>query len=169
MYHWKILLGVGILLFAGCGTKKPDGIPALHPVKVKITKGDKPVVKANVFLVATTATSGSWSVAGLTDVSGVATIETSQGNWKAKGTPEGEYKIYMTKVTGSENWEWGERPAEDASYEVKVKYSEEMFKRVEAATKEIPKSLTVPKTSDLKITVVAGKGANETFDISKYE
>ena len=55
MNYWKILImGAGLLLFAGCGTGKPEGIPALHPVSIKITKGDVPVDDAQVLLAATT-------------------------------------------------------------------------------------------------------------------
>jgi len=166
MNQWKILsvLGVCLLLLPGCTKKKPDGIPPLHPVTVKITKGNDPVVGANVFLVASTGSSGSWSASGVTDTTGLATIETSQGDWKAKGAPEGEFKIYLTKLAKFE-----EPPPpgsdDDAS---KADFYAERLKRLEAASKEIPKSLNSVATSDLKITIVAGTGANEAFDISKY-
>jgi len=158
------VLGVCLLLLPGCRKGKPDGIPPLFPVTVKITKGDTPVTGANVFLVAPTSISGSWSASGVTDASGLATIETSQGDWKAKGAPEGEFKIYLTKLA---KFEEPPPPSgdDDAS---KADFYAERLKRLEAAGKEIPKSLTTVATSELKISIVAGTGANETFDISKY-
>ena len=161
-----LMLGVGLLLFTGCGKKKPDGIPPLYPVSVTITKGGTPVAGANVFLVPTSVDFGSWSAAGFTDASGLATIETSQGDWKGKGAPEGEFKIYLTKLAKIEE---PERPAgDDGSVDLADFYAERL-RRLEAASKEIPKELTSVATSGLKITVTAGSGADETFDISKYE
>lgn len=166
MNLWKIMmvLGVGLLLFTGCGRGKPKGIPVLHPVNVTITKGGTPVDGANVFLVASNAASGSWSIAGITDAKGVAAIETSQGDWKGKGAPEGEYKIYLTKLAKIEE---PAPPGEDDA--AKAVFYAERLMRLEAAGKEIPKSLTSVATSDLKITVAAGTRTNETFDIGQFE
>jgi len=167
MNYWKIMiLGVCLLFFAGCGTNKPDGIPAIHPVSITITKGTTPVGDAQVLLTATTAASGSWSVSGTTNSSGVATITTSQGEWKEKGAPEGEYKVYITKLAKLD----AAPPIDSFKDEESARaFAEERNQQLAAITREIPESLTSPATSDLKITVVAKTGAKETFDIGKYK
>lgn len=169
MNQWKkiSLLGIALLFITGCGGGKPEGIPALHPVTVTVTKGGTPVTKANIMLIPTTAAKGSWSVSGMTDASGVAIIETAQGSWKSQGAPEGEFQIYITKLAAIEE---PEKPADiEGDPAAKEAYFAERLKRLEAAGKEIPKVLTEPKTSPLKITVASGTGASETFDVADYE
>lgn len=164
---------VPILLFAvvlcvGCGPKKPDGVPSLFPTTVTIVKSGTPVANANVIFVAGEGTaSGSWSVSGITDATGVAKIETSQGDWKAPGAPEGEYKFYITKLAQIEE---PEQPADiETNEEAKKNYFAERLKRLEEASKEIPKSLTSTDTSDLSITVASGTGGAETVDVDQYK
>lgn len=153
------------LFCLGCGPKKPEGIPALSPATVTIVKGSDPVANANVFFVAITAPSGSWSTVGVTDENGVAKMETTQGEWRASGVPEGEYQIYLTKLGKIEEPELP--PDVETNPEAKQAYLDERLKRLEAAGKEIPKCLTSNETSDLKISV-SGSTA-ETFDISQYD
>ena len=158
------LLLVTALCCCGCGPKKPYGIPKLHPTTVTILKDSAPVVKANVFLVPAEGTvSGSWATRGLTNESGVATIETAQGDWKAPGAPEGQYRVYLTKVAEIEE---PEVPADMGSNpEAEEAYYAERLKRLEAANTEIAPNFTSDSTSGLTITVAAGAGASETFDI----
>lgn len=165
--HILPILLAALFCLPGCGPKTPDGIPKLFSTTVTVTNGSNPVKSANVFLVPEEGTaSGSWSVVGLTDERGVAVIETTQGDWKASGAPEGSYVVYLTKVPTIEE---PEMPADiETNEEAKSKYFEERQKRLEAANKEIPKSLTSNDTSDLKITVAAGSGAKETFEIGSY-
>ena len=156
------------LCCVGCGPKKPDGIPKLLPTYVTIVKDSNPVKDANVFLVpGTNAPSGSWSIMGVTDDAGKATIETSQGEWKAPGAPEGEYKVYLTKLAAIEE---PEKPTgvEEGGPELQEYYAERL-KRLEEASKEIPKEMTQAETSGLTVTVASGTGANETLDISVAE
>ena len=161
-----LMVAVCFSIFSGCGKKKPDGIPTLYPVSIAITKGTEPVDEANVLLVATTAVSGSWSVAGYTNSSGVATIATSQGDWKANGAPEGEYKVYLTKFPKIDMEPPPAGGFKDESSA--LAYSAERRQKLDAAPRAIPESLTSPKTSDLTISVVAKTGAKETYDISQY-
>ena len=48
-------------------------------------------------------------------------------------------------------------------------YYAERLKRLEEASKEIPKETTQAETSGLAVTVASGTGANETLDISVAE
>lgn len=166
-YGKTLLILAACLVFCiGCGKGKPEGMPDLYPVSITITKGATPVADANVFLVPASS-SGSWSVNGITDANGVATIKTSQGDWKQPGAPEGEFNIYITKLAKIEE---PEKPADMETNEAaKSEYFAERLKRLEAANKEIPKALTSASTSGLKITVASGSETNETFDLSQYE
>jgi len=159
------LVLLATLCCLGCGPKKPAGVPELLPTSVTIVKGSDPVKGANVFLVPGTSTpSGSWSIMGVTDETGKAKVETSQGDWKAFGAPQGEYKVYITKLAAIEE---PEKPtgAEEGGPELQEYYAERL-KRLEEASKEIPKEMTQADTSGLTVTVAAGSGANATLDIS---
>lgn len=158
------LLAFSFAFCVGCGPKKPEGVPDLHPTTVKIVKAGTPVANANVFFVSE-GTSGSWSVTGVTDDAGVATIQTSQGDWKAPGAPEGSFKIYITKLA---KFVEPPKPASDDE-EAKAAYYAERLKLLEEAAKEIPEAMKSADTSGLTITVAAKTGANETFDIGEAE
>ena len=155
------------ILLVGCDSRTPQGIPDLYPTKVVILNGDKVVKNANVFLVAQEGTpSGSWSISGVTDDQGSAIIETSQGDWKKQGVPEGSYSIYITKLSHIEE---PEIPADmETNEEAKSAYFAERLKRLEEAGKEIPKSLTsaTPSGSELVDTTSA---ADEPLDLSQPE
>lgn len=147
---------------AGCGTKKPADVPNLESSSIKIVKSGAPVVNANVFLKPAEGTpSGSWSVVGLTDSTGLAKITTTQGEWVGDGAPAGEYIVYITKVPQIEE---PERPADfETNDAAKNDYYAERLKRLEAAKNEIPEALTLPTTSGLTFTVA--KGAQATIDV----
>jgi hypothetical protein len=161
------LLTLALMLCVGCGPKKPAGIPDLYPTTIKVLKSGSPVADANVILVPASGTaSGSWSVAGMTDSSGVATIETSQGDWKAPGAPEGEYDYYITKLAKIEE---PEPPSDmDSDEGAKEAYYAERLKRLEAASTEIPKALNSTSTSELSVTVAAGSGGTAEVDVDDY-
>lgn len=161
------LLVLSFALCLGCKSGKPEGIPKLFPASVTLVKSGTPIANANILLVPADGTpSGSWSVAGVTDASGRATLETSQGDWKASGAPQGEYKFYVTKLAQIEE---PEKPADiDTNEEAKEAYFAERLKRLEAASKEIPKSLNSAETSNLTLSVAEGAGGSTTVDVDEY-
>lgn len=169
MNLWKIfpILGIAVLLLSGCTKGKPDGIPELYPVSITLTKDGAPVADANIGFTAKTAASGSWSVSGKTDATGVAVISTAQGSWKGDGAPEGEFIVHLTKQAAIEEPELPANMEEDSPE--KQAYFAERLKRLEAAAKEIPESLKQPKTSTLTVTVEKGTGATVTFDLTPYK
>ncbi len=94
-------------------------------------------------------------------------METRQGEWKASGVPEGEYKVYFTKVVQIEE---PEQPADmDSNEEAKAEYYKERQARLEAAANEIPKALTNYETSGITVTVSKSAGLNTTIDVAQYE
>ena len=156
------LLSLALVLCVGCGSKKPSGVPKLFPATISVVKGSTPVKNANVFLIPDGAPSGSWSVSGKTDETGVAVVKTSQGEWQASGAPEGSYKIYLTKIVVIDE---PEAPEDlDGDEAAKEAYYEERAKRLQAAGNEIPPKMSAPESSGLTITV--GGGSTElTIDV----
>jgi len=158
---------IGMFLIAGCGQKKPDGIPTLYPAKVTVKNGASPIADATVFLIYQGGTTGSWSVNGVTNASGVAEITTSQGDWKSKGAPEGEYKVYVTKRPDVVEEPMPESIMGDS--EAMDKFAAEQMKRLEAAPKVIPEKLASPTLTPLTLTVGTSGTAELTVDVSEHQ
>ena len=90
-----LALGILVLTIAGCTSKsrKPDNMPDLYPLTVKIVYDDgAPVADATVQLVDKTQ---SWVVGGKTDAQGNAIIQ-AQGEFP--GAPAGNYKVVVNKM-----------------------------------------------------------------------
>jgi hypothetical protein len=98
MKHIYLFL-IFVLLLAGCGERKPDGLPPLVPVKIILTQEGKPLDGAIVSL---EDPSGGvkFTVGGTTNSSGVAEIYT-HGNYK--GAPLGKYKVRVLKNVTEES------------------------------------------------------------------
>jgi hypothetical protein len=167
MNSWKSIFAVGVcvLFVVGCGTKKPDGIPELHPAKVIVQNAGAPIADATVLFAG--GTSGSWSIIGITDSSGVAVITTSQGSWKDKGAPAGEYKVYITKKAEVQQDPLPPELQNDS--DAIEKHSAEYMKLLQNAPKVIPDGLTNPAKTPLTLTVGAGGPAELTVDVSKHQ
>ena len=169
MNLWKSVFVLGTCMFfmGGCSTKKPDGVPQLYPASVMVKNGASPIADANVFLVMQGGTSGSWSANGTTDTTGVAVINTSQGDWKSKGAPEGEYKIYITKVPDVKLDPPSEEIANDS--DALAKFEAEQMKKLRDAPKIIPEKLTNPAQSPLTFTVTTSGTAELAVDVSEHQ
>ena len=83
-----------ILLAVGCGEKRPDGLPPLHPTALTFTQGGVPLAGASVTLTPMDATNSQWALGGATDSKGVLNVQT-QG---FKGAPAGNYKVSVLKT-----------------------------------------------------------------------
>jgi hypothetical protein len=82
-----------LLFLSGCGgTKKPDGLPNLHPCRITVTMNGSALEGASVTL---SGSDGRWSGNGRTDVNGAAVIVT-RGQFQ--GVAEGEYKVTVSKI-----------------------------------------------------------------------
>jgi len=162
-----IVWGISILFVAGCGPQRPEGIPPLYPAKVTVMNGATPIADATVFLVYQGRTSGSWSVNGVTNASGVAEIATSQGEWKSKGVPEGEYKVYITKRPDFEPDPIPDEIKDDS--DAIDRFAAEQQKKMDAAPKVIPETLTSPAKSPLTLTVSTSGTAGLTVDVSELK
>ena len=159
--------GLCMVFAVGCGPKKPDGIPPLYPAKVTVTKGTTPIADASVFLVGQGGNPGSWAANGITDAKGVAVINTSQGGWKSKGAPEGQYKIFITKRPDVEEDHIPEEIMEDS--DARQRFAAEQLKKLNAAPKVIPEILTNPAQSPLKLNVAKSGTSELTVDVNEHQ
>lgn len=157
----------GLILFTGCGQKKPDGVPTLYPAKITLTNGGSPIADANVFLVFQGGTSGSWAVNGKTNAGGIAEVNTSLGDWKSKGAPEGEYKVYFTKIPVIEEVPLPPELQNDS--DAIEKHASEQLKRLRDAPQVIPESLNNPAKTPLVLSVKKEGTAELAVDVSEHK
>jgi len=83
----------------GCGGKKrPEGLPKLFPLSVKIIQDGRPLPEASVILMSDKPELTRWPSGGVTGADGVVVITT----YGFEGAPEGTFKVVVTKeeVTG---------------------------------------------------------------------
>jgi hypothetical protein len=144
----------GLIFCAGCGTQKPNNFPDIVPCSIFVTSEQKPVDKTLVTL-APVSGGGEWISSGLTNSSGTAEIATILGSYSAKGAPEGEFKIFLS------------RPIEiklNVSQEDAINMSEEerekLRKETDRLTKEarvIPEKFESIVTTPVKISISKNK------------
>lgn len=97
MHKVNVVTLAGIFAcLSGCGggSPKPDGMPELHRITLKITQGGAPLADASVQLVPLDATASRWVSGGSTDESGDVQIKTLG---EFSGAPAGKYKVTITK------------------------------------------------------------------------
>jgi len=88
-----------ILLFVGCGGDgRPDGMPALHATALTFTQGGTPLADASITLSPNDDSLSQWSIGGVTNNRGVATIQTQGFN----GVPAGTFRITVNKTEGAD-------------------------------------------------------------------
>ncbi len=137
----------------GCsGKKRPENLPELYNVKVKVTQGGAPLADASLNMIAADG-SGGWSVGGKTDANGVASL-TTHGDFK--GAPAGTYKVGVVKTEftvkeGAVDDEGNPyTPTPD-----QLKNPALMDARFVDITSTIPEEYANPQTSPLEATISA--------------
>jgi hypothetical protein len=157
---------VTVLFFAGCGgVSVPQNFPPTSPCQIKITNGAFPLsgVAVNLFL---DAPLPNTVVEGTTNSSGIALMQTKQGDYSKEGVPNGEYKVRLVEVIDT-----GIPPLSLAE---QMKLTSQQFKarqkEIDSKTDSlriIPKKLTSITTTPLKLTV-SGETSLE-IDVSTYK
>ncbi|MDR1480944.1 MAG: hypothetical protein LBJ00_18625 [Planctomycetaceae bacterium] len=90
-----IILLCALLIFVGCGRQNmPDGMLALHPCQIIVTRDGQPFAMAEVKLYPVESQKKDWSTTGLTETNGVIDLRT---NANYSGVPAGKYKIIVVK------------------------------------------------------------------------
>lgn len=90
------LVVILVLFFAGCGSPKPAGLPDLIPHQVRIHDNGKPLEKVDISLLREEG-QGAWSMGGITDSSGNATLRTIFASFEGSGVPVGTYRVILNK------------------------------------------------------------------------
>ncbi|TWU18123.1 hypothetical protein Poly21_02780 [Allorhodopirellula heiligendammensis] len=84
-----------LCITSGCSTDdRPEGLPDLQPLVVKVLQSGSPLAGASVRLIPNDATN-PWALGGTTDDNGEAAIQT---NGKYSGAPLGEYRVTVSKL-----------------------------------------------------------------------
>ena len=89
-----VIFSVLLICSAGCGPKRPAGMPELYPCTITLTEGDKPATGVSIQLVSKGAPC-EWMVGAQTDANGVAAIMT-YGQYN--GAPEGTFAVVLDKT-----------------------------------------------------------------------
>jgi hypothetical protein len=144
------ILTVGLVFSIGCGTKKPNGFPDLVPCSISITKNQKPIGKTLITL-APVSGGGEWISSGLTNSDGIAGISTMLGSYSAKGAPEGEFKVFLSRPIEID-LKVSQEDAINMSQAEREKLKEETDRLMEES-RVIPEKLESIITTPLKITV----------------
>lgn len=112
------LLGLSAV---GCGSApdRPENMPPLLPVQVKLLQDGTPLAGASVRLVPNGASS-SWYTGGTTNDQGIAEVHT---HGKFSGAPAGKYKLVVTKfetpsATSSTLENLNQPTSKDATYDL---------------------------------------------------
>jgi hypothetical protein len=98
--QYQYLTGIFIVVLPilnGCSQSIHEGLPPLYPCSITVIQDGKPLTGANVSLVRLDG-EPRWVVCGITNSSGVATIQTQM---RYSGAPEGTYKVRIS-ITVSE-------------------------------------------------------------------
>lgn len=88
--HCLMIMAAAILM-TSCGEKKPQGLPELHPCKIKVVQEGAPLAGVILYL---KGASTKYPLSGTTDQEGIAEIVTMG---KYSGAPEGEYTVTLEK------------------------------------------------------------------------
>lgn len=120
----------------------------MYPCTITIKQDDKPLEGASVQLYDPTVTD-RWSVSGLTDSSGTATIHT---HGRFPGVPQGQFKVVISKTVSEGETSWDDDPAM-----MKPRGNTKVYSLV-------GKEYTDRESTPLEI-VIDGKKRNESFDI----
>jgi len=133
---------LGFALTLGCGgKKKPDGLPKLVPLSVKVIQDGQPLAEASVSLVSDKQELLRWPSGGITGADGVAVITT----YGFEGAPEGSFKVVVTKseITG------GAQTQEDAMKAMTGEAQVEGEQHFSLVADEYGSASTTPLTIDV--------------------
>jgi len=163
------------MFVSGC-SKVPPGFPKLFPITVTVTDGTEPIPKIRIVFYPK-SDSGAYAISGETKSDGVAPIFTVQGEYMARGVPEGEYVVTVADNITLEHWL---SPAERAalSRSETAEYITEYQKQLAEIPRCIPGVLcvmarpdahgAVPARSPITFEVKKGKNVLD-IDVSQYK
>ena len=155
----------GLVCLTGCGQKLPPDWPKTYPCTITVTKDGQPYEGVTVIL-SRTENHGSWAVAGVTDSSGIAEIETSWTHAATTGAPEGTFIVTASKA------EQIVLSKSDAELEAMPYDQRTAFVEAEEAKARanplIPRALADPAVAKVQIVVTPETPAALTIEINDY-
>ena len=147
------------VVFSGCSSDHPDGMPTLHPCEVTVTQDGAVLADATVILHPEGAVH-SWTPMGVTDAQGTAILRTLG---KYGGASAGKYKITVSK-TEREPSQLGPAPSEnDPAY---ASWSRRAAEENLLEFSVVDPDFSDPQKTTLEIEVVRGSNAL-TVDVGK--
>ncbi len=138
---------------------RPEGLPKLYPISVKIVQEGAPLEGAHVAFVSSDPKLMRWPCGGVTDVEGIAKINT----YGFDGAPEGVFKVTVSKYETE-----GGMTAEESAEAMKSDSNETM--KGESVYNLVAKDFGNSSKTTLSVEVKA-TNTNETpeFDVGKVE
>ena len=138
-------------VFVGC-SGKPQGFPRVKPCEITVTNGGEPVEGVDVALIPETPISGV-IVGGMTDASGKCVVHTTFANYKAPGSPEGEFTVVLRKDPTPSTPELTIDQLTEMSRSEIDEYNDARRAEIDAMPKIIPPDMTSMQTSPIKVNV----------------
>ena len=160
-----LLAALPMLFVLGCKSKRPSDWPsAVYPVTITATNNGSPMADLQVFFGPTSGTM-NYAVAGSTNSSGVAVMETRGATYSQKGVPAGEYT-----VTFAANLQ--PTRTVDEAYELPPEERQAYLDAMVQEVKELRENNPVPSglsggTSELVVTVGEG-GLEQAVEFSEF-
>ena len=159
-----LLAALPLLFVLGCSGKKPADWPTVYPVTITVTKDGVPQADLQVVFGPTNGTM-TYAVAGTTNSSGVAVMETRGNTYSQKGVPAGEYA-----VTFAANLQ--PTRTVDEAYELPPEERQAYLEAMAEEVKELRENNPVPSglsggTSELIVAVSEG-GLEQTVEFSEF-
>ncbi|MDR1958786.1 MAG: hypothetical protein LBQ54_07060 [Planctomycetaceae bacterium] len=160
-----ILVLIGSSFFAaGCGPKKPAGFPDVVPCSISVTQNGQPLDNVLVTL-SPVSEGGEWTTSGTTHSNGTAEMMTSIAVYFAKGAPEREFKVFLSRPIEIDLSVSQAEVMNMSSAEV-AKLRQETDRKIEDA-RIIPEKLESPATTPVRITV-SGEKTTHTVELTDY-
>ena len=161
--RYAFLFALACVTLVGCKESAPDGMPDTVPFTVKVVDSSKGIADVQVIMNSPTATG---SVAGTTNSSGVAVMQTTFKNFTKKGVPTGEYKVLCVKSPTVDHWKT-EEELNQMDMGTRQAYFDECEKKNEELEREVPKILESFDNSPYSVTV-SGEG-EFVVDVAEYK
>jgi len=163
--NFVLFLFVVATIFTVSCSKAPDGMPKTWSCTIKVIRDSAPVEGANITLFPDNPVADLIS-SGITDASGNAKIVSLYKNYQAKGTPEGSYKVVITKLPFLEHTKTPQEialmsPGDQIAYEKDFRAKRDVLPKI------VPDALTNEADTPLKVEVTTSGGMLEV-DLSKY-
>lgn len=150
-----------LVLTAGCGEPRPEGLPELYPVTLTITQDGAPLADASVTLFPQDSALARWPSGGQTDASGNVQITTFA---KYPGAPAGTFKVTVTKLV-TEGDPLPTHPGRNATREQIVEYDRAMKTGSFQAFHVVSAEHRTPNTTPLSIDVSSSGPNTITLDV----